>query len=73
MDTREYACYTKILKEQLIPATGCTEPIALAYAAAVGRKTPWQAPRKGYCCGQRQHCQKCKERGGSRHRRDEGY
>ena len=46
MDTREYACYTKILKEQLIPATGCTEPIALAYAAAVGRKTLGRLPEK---------------------------
>ncbi len=35
----EYAAYTKILKEQLIPATGCTEPIALAYAAALARGT----------------------------------
>lgn len=33
----EYAAYTKVLKEQLIPATGCTEPIALAYAAALAR------------------------------------
>lgn len=46
MDTREYACYTKILKEQLIPATGCTEPIALAYAAAVGRETLGRLPEK---------------------------
>ena len=35
----EYTAYTKILKEQLIPATGCTEPIALAYAAALARGT----------------------------------
>ena len=26
--------YTSILREELVPATGCTEPIALAYAAA---------------------------------------
>lgn len=26
--------YVSILKEELVPATGCTEPIALAYAAA---------------------------------------
>ena len=32
-DTR-YQAYVEILKEELIPAMGCTEPIALAYAAA---------------------------------------
>ena len=33
-----YGIYTRALKEHLIPATGCTEPIALAYAAAIGRE-----------------------------------
>lgn len=33
-----YQAYIQILKEELIPAMGCTEPIALAYAAAVARK-----------------------------------
>ena len=46
MNTSEYIYYTKVLKEQLIPATGCTEPIALAYAAAVGRKTLGMLPEK---------------------------
>ena len=27
--------YTNILKEELIPAMGCTEPIAIAYAASI--------------------------------------
>ena len=27
-----YQAYVEILKEELIPAMGCTEPIALAYA-----------------------------------------
>ena len=29
-----YSAYMQILKEELIPAMGCTEPIAIAYAAA---------------------------------------
>ena len=32
-----YNSYVKILKEELVPAMGCTEPIALAYAAAKAR------------------------------------
>lgn len=32
-----YGAYVQILKEELMPAMGCTEPIALAYAAAVAR------------------------------------
>lgn len=35
----KYQAYVKILEEELIPALGCTEPIALAYAAAVARET----------------------------------
>lgn len=37
MDQGIYKNYLKILKEELLPATGCTEPIAVAYAAAVAR------------------------------------
>ncbi len=33
-----YACYVQILREELIPAMGCTEPIAIAYAAARARE-----------------------------------
>ncbi len=33
-----YQAYIDILKEELIPAMGCTEPIALAYAAASARE-----------------------------------
>lgn len=31
--------YVAILSEELVPAMGCTEPIALAYAAALARQT----------------------------------
>ncbi len=33
-----YQTYVDILKEELVPAMGCTEPIALAYAAAKARQ-----------------------------------
>lgn len=32
---KQYEAYVQILREELIPAFGCTEPIALAYAAAI--------------------------------------
>lgn len=35
---KKYEAYIQILKEELIPAMGCTEPIALAYAAAKARE-----------------------------------
>ena len=40
------AAYINILREELIPATGCTEPIAIAYGAAKLRETLGQAPEK---------------------------
>lgn len=36
--------YLAILKEELVPAMGCTEPIALAYAAAVARRALGKEP-----------------------------
>ena len=36
---RRYEMYVNILKEELVPAMGCTEPIALAYCAAKARET----------------------------------
>ncbi len=39
MEEKLYRDYVNILKEELVPAMGCTEPIAIAYAAAVAGKT----------------------------------
>lgn len=35
---REYKNYVSILNEELMPAMGCTEPVAVAYAAAKARE-----------------------------------
>ena len=35
MDQKIYQAYVDILREELIPATGCTEPIPVAYAGAL--------------------------------------
>ena len=40
----EIALYTRILKEELVPAMGCTEPISIAYAAAKARAVLGDAP-----------------------------
>ena len=41
-----YAAYAAILKKHLRPAMGCTEPIAIAYAAAVARRALGCLPDK---------------------------
>ena len=41
-----YSAYTEILKEELMAAMGCTEPIALAYAAAIARRELNDLPDK---------------------------
>lgn len=38
--------YIAILKEELVPATGCTEPIAIAYCAAILRKVLGKQPER---------------------------
>lgn len=40
-----YAAYVRILQEELVPAMGCTEPIALAYAAALARRELGSMPQ----------------------------
>ena len=38
MDKQIYDQYLQILHEELVPAMGCTEPIAIAYASALARQ-----------------------------------
>ena len=38
MDRKTYENYVRILENELVPALGCTEPIALAYASAKARE-----------------------------------
>lgn len=44
MDKKLYDNYINILKEELIPALGCTEPIAIAYAGAKVREVMGNIP-----------------------------
>ena len=46
MDQYCYDQYVNILKSELIPALGCTEPIAIAYAAAKAREVLGEFPSK---------------------------
>ena len=43
-DNLKYSAYCNILKEELGPAMGCTEPIALAYGAAKAREVLGELP-----------------------------
>ncbi len=45
-DCTLYHAYLQILKEELVPAMGCTEPIALAYAAAKARDVLGATPER---------------------------
>ncbi len=41
-----YQTYVKILETELVPAMGCTEPIAVAYCGAVARQTLGELPER---------------------------
>lgn len=53
MEDKIYQSYLEILKEELVPALGCTEPIALAYAAANAREVFGRMPERMdvFCSG----------------------
>ena len=46
MDQKLLETYLDILREELVPAMGCTEPIAIAYAAALARDTLGAMPER---------------------------
>ena len=45
-DEIKYQTYVNILKEELVPAMGCTEPIAIAYCGSLLRDTLGNVPTK---------------------------
>ena len=53
MDERTYKRYVKILREEPVPALGCTEPIAIAFAAAKAREVLGKMPdhMEVFCSG----------------------
>ena len=46
MNKAVYAAYLDILREELVEAMGCTEPIAVAYAGALARQTLGRMPER---------------------------
>lgn len=50
MNKELYRAYVNILKEELVPAMGCTEPIAIAFAAAISRQVLGCVPEKVEIC-----------------------
>ena len=50
LEKRVYDNYVTILKDELVPALGCTEPIAIAYGAAKAREILGQMPESMEMC-----------------------
>lgn len=46
LDSKVYNAYLNILKHELVPALGCTEPIAIAYCAAKAAQTLGCEPQR---------------------------
>lgn len=53
MNSEIYNAYLRILKEELVPALGCTEPIAIALASAKARQILGEQPKaiRALCSG----------------------
>ena len=50
MEKNIYDAYVDILKEELLPAMGCTEPIAVAYAGALAKRALGALPERVDLC-----------------------
>ena len=72
MNRELYDTYVQILKDELLPAMGCTEPVAVAYAGALAREALGKLPETGGNRSQQEHCEECKKCCGTQHRRTEG-
>jgi L-cysteine desulfidase len=46
MEQTLYNAYVNVLRAELVPAMGCTEPIAIAYAAALARRALGAVPQQ---------------------------
>ena len=46
MNERMRKAYADVLNKELVPAFGCTEPIAVAYASAAARQVLGRMPEK---------------------------
>lgn len=68
----EYRNFVEILKEELTPAFGCTEPIAIAYCAAKARETLGCLPEKVVIEASGNIIKKCEECNRSEYRQAEG-
>ncbi len=61
-DSLRDAAFCDVLNRELVCALGCTEPIAVAYAAALASQTLRLRARSYGCCLLGQHHQKREER-----------